>query len=241
MTEQTSTSTTATPDTTAGPSLPDGWRDALADELTKPYFQAIQTFVAAERATHTVFPPAPDVFNALRYTPLDAVRVLILGQDPYHDDGQAHGLSFSVRPGVTPPPSLVNIYKELRSDLGCSIPNNGYLVPWAQQGVLLLNAVLTVRAHEPNSHKGKGWETFTDAVIRAVNAREQRVVFVLWGAYAQKKASLIDFSRHVIVQSTHPSPLSARNGFFGSKPFSRINTALEAAGAPPITWQIPNL
>ena len=220
--------------------LPEGWRDALAGELTKPYFQGLQAFLTAERAAHTVFPPAPDVFNALRYTPLDSVRVLILGQDPYHDDGQAHGLSFSVRPGITPPPSLVNIYKELRGDLGCFIPNNGYLVPWAEQGVLLLNAVLTVRAHQPNSHKGKGWETFTDAVIRVVNAQEQQVIFVLWGAYAQKKASLIDISRHTIVQSAHPSPLSARNGFFGSKPFSRINAALHAAGRPAINWQIPN-
>jgi uracil-DNA glycosylase len=166
---------------------------------------------------------------------------MILGQDPYHDDNQAHGLAFSVRPGIKPPPSLVNIYKELRSDVGFRIPNNGCLVPWTQQGVLLLNAVLTVRAHQPASHKGKGWETFTDAVLRKVNEKDSPVVFVLWGAYAQKKLSLIDTTRHTVVQSVHPSPLSARNGFFGSKPFSQINAALQAARKPPIDWQLPDL
>jgi len=221
--------------------IPDGWRGQLADETAKPYFTRLEAFVAEERRTQTVFPPEGDVFNALKLTPYAQTRVLLLGQDPYHDNGQAHGLCFSVRPGVTPPPSLVNMYKELRSDMGCFIPNNGYLVHWAEQGILMLNAVLTVRAHQPNSHKGQGWETFTDAVIRTVNAKPTPVVFVLWGGYAQKKASLIDISRHTIVQSAHPSPLSARNGFFGSKPFSAINAALRNTDQPEIDWQIPNL
>lgn len=220
--------------------LPADWQALLADEMARPYFAALREFVDEERRTHTVFPPEPDVFNALRTTPFDRANVLILGQDPYHDDGQAHGLAFSVRSGITPPPSLMNMFRELRSDLGCPIPDNGYLVPWAEQGVLLLNAVLTVRAHQPNSHKGKGWETFTDAVIRAVSAKDSPVVFVLWGAYAQKKAQLIDAARHTIVQSAHPSPLSARNGFFGSKPYSRINAALRAAKKPEIDWQLPH-
>jgi uracil-DNA glycosylase len=167
--------------------------------------------------------------------------VLILGQDPYHEVGQAHGLCFSVRPEVAIPPSLQNIYKELHDDLGCSIPNNGYLTSWAEQGVLLLNAVLTVRAHQANSHQGKGWENFTDAIIRAVNDKPDRVVFVLWGAYARKKKPLIDTSRHAVIESAHPSPLSAANGFFGSRPFSKINAALREAGKPEIDWQIPDL
>lgn len=221
--------------------LPASWQAVLADELEKPYFQQLQQFVDQERRDHTVFPPETDVFNALKLTPYDLVNVMILGQDPYHDDNQAHGLAFSVQPGIKPPPSLVNIYKELRSDVGFRIPNNGYLVPWTQQGVLLLNAVLTVRAHQPASHKGKGWETFTDAVLRKVNEKDSPVVFVLWGAYAQKKLSLIDTTRHTVVQSVHPSPLSARNGFFGSKPFSQINTALQAAGKTAIDWQLPDL
>jgi uracil-DNA glycosylase len=223
------------------PPLPASWQPILSGETEQPYYQKLQQFLAEERKNYSVFPPEPDVFAALQLTPYERANVLLLGQDPYHDDGQAHGLCFSVRPGVAPPPSLVNIFKELKSDVGCRIPNNGYLVPWAEQGVLLLNAVLTVRAHTPNSHKGKGWETFTDAVIRRVNEREEPVVFVLWGAYAQKKIPLIDTSRHTIVQSAHPSPLSARNGFFGSKPFSAINTALGAAGKPAINWQLPDL
>ncbi len=217
------------------------WHDALASELAQPYFGKLAAFVEAERAQHQVFPPEADVFNALKTTPLEQVNVLLLGQDPYHNDGQAHGLCFSVRPGVQPPPSLVNIFRELRDDLGYPVPNNGYLQHWAEQGVLMLNAVLTVRAHEANSHKGKGWERFTDAVIRNVNEKGDQVVFVLWGNYAQKKLTLIDTTRHVVVQSAHPSPLSARNGFFGSRPFSRINAALEAAGKPVIDWQIPNV
>lgn len=221
--------------------IPADWQPILAAETQKPYFPLLERFVDDERSKYAVYPPAEDVFNALRYTPYAQVKVLLLGQDPYHDEGQAHGLCFSVRPGIKPPPSLMNIFGELKSDLGCTFPNNGYLVPWAEQGILLLNAVLTVRAHQPNSHKDKGWETFTDAVIRKVNEKPDPVVFVLWGGYARKKVPLIDTSRHTIVQSAHPSPLSARSGFFGSKPFSKINAALERAGKPPINWQLPNL
>jgi uracil-DNA glycosylase len=220
--------------------VPEAWQPLLVGETEKPYFSTLETFLAEERARYQVFPPEEDVFNALRYTPPERVSVLLLGQDPYHDDGQAHGLCFSVRPGIQPPPSLVNMYKELRDDLDCAIPNNGYLVPWAEQGILMLNAVLTVRAHTPNSHKDKGWETFTDAVIRTVSAKADPVVFVLWGGYAQKKTPLIDTTRHTIVRSAHPSPLSARSGFFGSRPFSKINAALRAAGKSEIDWQIPN-
>jgi len=222
--------------------VPSSWQAAIGEEFEKPYFKALEAFVDGERREHTVFPPKEDVLNALRLTPYENVRVFLLGQDPYHDDGQAHGLSFSVRPGIKPPPSLMNIFRELKHDIpGFTIPNNGYLVPWAEQGVLLLNAVLTVRAHTPNSHKGKGWETFTDAVLRAVNEKPDPVVFVLWGGYAQKKAPLIDTERHTILQSAHPSPLSARSGFFGSRPFSKINAALEGAGKPPIDWRLPDL
>ena len=221
--------------------LPGTWHELLAGEIEQPYFQKLEHFVDEERKNYTVYPPEPEVFASLELAPYEQVRVLLLGQDPYHDANQAHGLCFSVRPGIKPPPSLVNIFKELRSDLGCKIPNNGHLVHWAKQGVLMLNTVLTVRAHEANSHKGHGWEKFTDAVIRKVNEREQRVVFILWGAPAQKKRALIDTSRHVIVESVHPSPLSARNGFFGSKPFSAVNQALREAGEPEIDWQIPDL
>jgi len=223
------------------PALPPAWQPILAAESKKPYFYKLAQFLAEERRTHMVFPPAPEVFSALALTPYERVRVLLLGQDPYHDDNQAHGLAFSVRPGVPIPPSLLNIFKELRDDLGCRIPNNGYLVHWAEQGILLLNAVLTVRAHTPNSHKNKGWEQFTDAIIQAVGAKNEQVVFVLWGGYAQKKLNLIDAERHMVVQSAHPSPLSARNGFFGSRPFSRINVALREVGQTEIDWQIPDL
>jgi uracil-DNA glycosylase len=212
----------------------------LAEELAKPYFAELSRFVGDERRAHTVFPPRDEVFSALELTPYEDVNVLLLGQDPYHDDGQAHGLCFSVRPGVPPPPSLVNIFKELEADLGQTPPKSGYLAPWAEQGVLLLNAVLTVRAHEPNSHKNRGWETFTDAVIRKVNDKRDPVVFVLWGGYAQKKAKLVDASRHTVIASAHPSPLSARNGFFGSRPFSKINEALARAGKRPISFRLPS-
>lgn len=221
--------------------LPESWHTALSDEFEKPYFTKLKSFLETERANHTIFPPEDDVFSAFSLTPYDEVRVFLLGQDPYHDDNQAHGLCFSVRPGIKPPPSLVNMYKELKEDLGHSIPNHGYLVPWAKQGMLMLNAVLTVRAHSPNSHKDQGWEQFTDAVIRKVNDKKEPVVFVLWGGYAQKKAKLIDASRHKVIQTAHPSPLSARNGFFGSKPYSKINELLREAGHPEINWKLENL
>ncbi len=221
--------------------IPESWLPVLGDEPNKPYYQELYHFVSEERRKYTVYPPAQDVFNALLYTPYEQVRVMLIGQDPYHEEGQAHGMAFSVRPGVPPPPSLVNIFKELHEDVGFRIPNHGYLVPWAEQGVLLLNAVLTVRAHQANSHQGKGWETFTDTVIRAVNQKETPVVFLLWGAYAQRKAELIDKSRHVILQAPHPSPLSASRGFFGCRHFSKANAALEKAGLPPIDWQLEDL
>jgi uracil-DNA glycosylase len=220
--------------------LPSDWKTVLAGEMKKPYFQQLKQFVEDERAAHTVFPPENDVFNAFKLTPYERVKVLLLGQDPYHDDGQAHGLCFSVKPGVKPPPSLVNVFKELKSDLGCKMPNNGYLVPWAEQGVMLLNAVLTVRAHQPTSHKNHGWETFTDAVIAALSERSQPVVFLLWGAYAQKKSKLIDTDRHRIVTAAHPSPLSFKK-FLGSKCFSAVNKALEELGEAPIDWQLPDV
>jgi uracil-DNA glycosylase len=221
--------------------LPPSWQAVVGDELDKPYFHKLRDFLDAERAKHKVYPPADKVFSALDLTPYHDVSVLVVGQDPYHDEGQAHGLAFSVQPGVRPPPSLHNMFKELRDDLGCRVPNNGYLVPWAEQGVLLLNAVLTVRAHSPNSHKDKGWEMFTDAVIRKVGEKAARVVFVLWGANAQKKRPLIEGEQHAIVQGAHPSPLSAKNGFFGSRPFSKINRALRETGKPEIDWQLPDI
>jgi uracil-DNA glycosylase len=221
--------------------LPESWHAKMAEEFTQPYFQKLREFEAEERRQYQIFPPVEDVFNAFKYTLYEQMNVLLLGQDPYHDEGQAHGLCFSVRPGVKPPPSLRNMFKELHDDAGCKIPNNGCLEPWARQGILLLNAVLTVRAHEPNSHKGKGWEHFTDAAITAASAKTEPVVFVLWGAYAQKKIELIDTQRHTIIQSAHPSPLSAKNGFFGSQPFSKINAALKKAGKPEIDWQLPDV
>ncbi|WP_442789332.1 uracil-DNA glycosylase [Kitasatospora sp. NBC_01302] len=220
--------------------LPDSWREVLAGETEQPYFAELAGYVAAERAEHEVFPPRGQVFSALAATAYQDVRVLVLGQDPYHDNGQAHGMSFSVLPGTRTPPSLRNMFKELNTDLGLPVPDNGYLMPWAEQGVLLLNAVLTVRAHEANSHKGKGWEKFTDAVIKAVSARPEPCVFVLWGNYAKKKLPLIDTERHVVVQGAHPSPLSARL-FLGSKPFSQINDALTGFGSEPVDWRIPDL
>lgn len=217
------------------------WNPLLRGEFAKPYWTDLQEFVRAERARSAVYPPAEQVFSALHLTPHADTRVLILGQDPYHGPGQAHGLCFSVAPGTPAPPSLVNIFQELRDDLGAEPPNHGNLEHWARQGVLLLNAVLTVRAHAAGSHAGKGWEVFTDEVIRTVSAKPERVVFILWGAYARKKRPLIDTSRHVIIESAHPSPLSARNGFFGSKPFSRANAALGEAGRTAIDWAVPPL
>lgn len=221
--------------------IPESWLSALGEEQNKPYYQQLYHFIGEERRKYPVYPAGPDVFNALRYTAYDQVRVVIIGQDPYHDENQAHGLSFSVRPGITPPPSLVNIFKELHDDIGFRIPNHGCLIPWAEQGVLLLNAVLTVRAHQANSHQGKGWETFTDMVLRSVNAKSSRVVFLLWGSYAQRKAELIDASRHTILKAPHPSPLSASRGFFGCRHFSKANSALKSASQPTIDWQLADL
>ncbi|WP_069816952.1 uracil-DNA glycosylase [Streptomyces sp. TP-A0874] len=220
--------------------LPESWRAVLGQELEKPYFQELSAFLAEERARGPVYPPVEEVFAALEATPYDRVKVLVLGQDPYHGEGQGHGLCFSVRPGVRTPPSLRNIYREMHEDLGHPVPDNGYLMPWARQGVLLLNAVLTVRAGEANSHKGKGWEKFTDAVIGAVARRPEPAVFVLWGNYAKKKLPLIDTDRHAVVQGAHPSPLSARK-FFGSRPFSQIDKALADQGHAPVDWRIPSL
>lgn len=216
------------------------WNPVLRAELQKPYWAELQGFVAEERRHHQVFPPHDEVFAALHRTPYASVKVLILGQDPYHGPGQAHGLCFSVRRGVAIPPSLRNIYQELHDDLGIEPPRHGCLDAWAEQGVLLLNTTLTVRAHQAASHQKRGWETFTDAVIGAVDDKPERVVFVLWGAAARRKRALVDTSRHAIIESAHPSPLSAHNGFFGSRPFSRTNAALEAGGREPVDWRIPD-
>ncbi len=210
----------------------------LRGEFAKPYWQQLQRFVADQRAQYRVYPPDEEVFAALHLTTYADTRVVILGQDPYHGPGQAHGLCFSVRDGVAIPPSLANIHKELHTDLGQPIPSHGNLERWARQGVLLLNTTLTVRAGQAASHHGKGWELFTDEVLKAVNGKPQRVVFILWGSNARKKKSLLDLSRHVVIESAHPSPLSAHNGFFGSRPFSRANAALTAAGLPPIDWSL---
>ena len=217
------------------------WLAELGTEFRKPYYKSLYEFVKTEYNTTQVFPPADDIFNAFHLTPLSQVRVVILGQDPYHNVGQAHGLCFSVKPEVDIPPSLVNIFKELRDDLGCYIPNNGYLVKWANQGVLLLNTVLTVRAHQANSHRGKGWEEFTDAAIEILNRQNRPMVFILWGRPAQTKKRMLNNPNHLILEAPHPSPLSAYNGFFGSKPFSRTNRFLQENGEAPIDWQIENI
>jgi uracil-DNA glycosylase len=214
------------------------WNPVLRGEFTKPYWPELRAFVAAERARYTVYPPSQEEFAALHLTPYAETRVLILGQDPYHGPRQAHGLCFSVRRGVAIPPSLANIHTELRDDLGLEPPGHGNLEPWAHQGVLLLNATLTVRAGQAASHQGRGWETFTDEVIHTVSAKDHPVVFILWGAYARRKRALVDTSRHTIIESAHPSPLSAHNGFFGSRPFSRANEALIAAGLDPVDWRL---
>jgi uracil-DNA glycosylase len=217
------------------------WNPVLRGEFAKPYWVELQQFVAQERARATVYPAHDEVFAALHLTPYASVKAVILGQDPYHGPGQAHGLCFSVRPGVSAPPSLQNIYKELESDLGVPPPSHGCLDSWARQGVLLLNASLTVRQGRAASHQGKGWEMFTDEVLKVVNDKPERVVFILWGASARKKKALIDTSRHTVIESPHPSPLSASSGFFGSRPFSRANAALAEAGRDPIDWRIPEL
>lgn len=217
------------------------WLEPLKPEFSKPYYAELFKFVKNEYATRQIFPPADDIFNAFHLTPLHEVKVVILGQDPYHNDGQAHGLCFSVKPDVDIPPSLVNIYQELHDDLGCYIPNNGYLTKWAKQGVLMLNTVLTVRAHQANSHRGMGWEQFTDAAIRILNEQDRPIVFILWGSPAQKKAQMLNNPKHLILKAPHPSPLSAYRGFFGSRPFSQTNEFLVKNGLEPIDWQIENV
>ena len=214
------------------------WNPVLREELHKPYWQELQSFVRAERGRHPVYPPHDEVFAALHLTPRAATKVVILGQDPYHGPGQAHGLAFSVRAGVAAPPSLRNVFKELEDDLGLPAPASGTLERWARQGVLLLNTTLTVRGGVAASHQGKGWETFTDEVIKAVAAKPERVVFVLWGRSARRKRELVDTGRHAVVESAHPSPLSASAGFFGSRPFSRANAALVEAGQEPVDWRL---
>ena len=218
------------------------WLPKLEPEFKKPYYKKLYEYVNEEYQRTQVFPPAEEIFTALHLTPLSEVKVVILGQDPYHEINQAHGLSFSVLPSQPKiPPSLQNIYKELESDLGCYIPNNGYLKKWADQGVLMLNTVLTVRAHEANSHQGKGWEFFTDAILRAVNEKEEPVVYLLWGNPAQRKAAFLDNPNHLVLKAAHPSPLSAYRGFFGCKHFSQCNRFLEEHGLKGIDWQIPNI
>ena len=217
------------------------WLAPLTPEFAKPYYRELYKKVKEEYATHMIFPPSNEVFSAFELTPLADVKVVILGQDPYHNVGQAHGLCFSVKPDVEIPPSLVNIYKELHDDLGCYIPNNGYLVKWAKQGVLMLNTVLTVRAHQANSHRGIGWEEFTNAAIRGLNEQDRPIVFILWGSPAQRKKEMLNNPKHLILEAPHPSPLSAYRGFFGSKPFSQTNAFLEKNGLTPIDWQIENI
>ena len=214
------------------------WNPILRAEFERPYWGELQSYVAAERATHTVYPPHDEVFRALHLTPYDEVRVMILGQDPYHGPGQANGLAFSVADGIDVPPSLRNIYTELESDLGIAPPGHGNLEAWARSGVLLLNAILTVRARAAASHQKQGWETFTDKVLEAVNEKKDRVVFILWGASARKKKALIDETVHVVLESPHPSPLSAYRGFFGSAPFSKANAALTEAGLDAVDWAL---
>ena len=218
------------------------WLDEIQGEFKKPYYRELYQFVRDEYSKAVIYPPADDIFNAMHFTPLSKVKVLLLGQDPYHNVNQAHGLSFSVLPEQKEiPPSLQNIYKELHDDLGCYIPNNGYLKKWADQGVLLLNTVLTVRAHQANSHQGHGWEQFTDACMEILNRQDRPIVFILWGSYAQKKASMLNNPNHLILKAPHPSPLSVYRGFWGSKPFSKTNNFLTEHGVEPIDWQIDEL
>lgn len=217
------------------------WGQYLKEEMAQPYYRQLRQFLIGEYSTKQIYPDMYSIFNALHYTSYADTKVLILGQDPYHEPGQAHGLSFSVQPNVPPPPSLVNIFKELETDLGCTVPNNGCLEPWARQGVLLLNTVLTVQAHRANSHRDKGWEIFTDKIISLLNQREKPVAFILWGSPARRKKAMITNPQHFIVESPHPSPLSAYRGFFGSRPFSRVNKFLESVGEKPINWQLPNI
>lgn len=217
------------------------WDNAIGEELDKAYFQTIIDKVEREYATHKIYPAENKIFSAFKLTPFKDVKVVIIGQDPYHGEGQAHGLCFSVMPGIQTPPSLVNIFKEIADDIGGYVPDNGYLVPWAKQGVLLLNSVLTVREGQPNSHRPLGWEEFTDAVIKSLNKKDNKIVFLLWGNNAKQKASLIDQSKHFVLTASHPSPLSAYNGFFGCKHFSKTNELLEQSGQKAINWQIENI
>ena len=216
------------------------WLSAIGGEFRKPYYKKLYDFVKEEYSTRVIYPPADDIFNALHLTPLKAVKVVILGQDPYHNEHQAHGLSFSVLPDQEIPPSLQNIYQELHDDLGCYIPDNGYLEKWARQGVLMLNTVLTVRAHQANSHQNHGWEQFTDAILSAVNGQDRPIVYMLWGRPAQSKVPMLTNPKHLILKAPHPSPLSAYRGFFGCRHFSQANAFLESRGETPIDWQIEN-
>ena len=217
------------------------WLGPLSAEFKKPYYAQLYRFVNEEYRTHTIYPPKQDVFNAYDRTPLEKVKVLILGQDPYHEPGQAHGLCFSVSPGTVIPPSLVNIYKELHDDIGCYIPNNGYLMKWADQGVMLLNTVLTVRAHQANSHRGRGWEQFTDATIAALAAQDRPIVYMLWGRPAQQKAGMLNNPKQLVLKAAHPSPLSVYKGFSGCRHFSKANDFLASNGIEPVDWQIENI
>lgn len=219
--------------------LKNDWAELLSEEFEKPYYLKLREFLKGEYAERTIYPEMHDIFNALHYTAFKDVKAVILGQDPYHGPGQAHGLSFSVKPGVPAPPSLKNMFKEMKEDIGCPLPGTGYLKHWADQGVLLLNTVLTVRAGEANSHKGKGWELFTDKVIETLNRKETPVLFILWGSHAQSKTQLIDLNRHGVIKAPHPSPLSAHRGFFGSKPYSKANAWLAEQGIEPIDWCLP--
>ena len=223
------------------PPITGNWAKLLQDEFRQDYYKKLYMRINEEYHTHRVYPPAEDIFNALHLTPAEDVKVVILGQDPYHEEGQAHGLCFSVKPKVDIPPSLQNIYKELHDDLGLYIPNNGFLEKWAKQGVLMLNTVLTVRAHMANSHKNLGWENFTDAVIKAVNKQDRPIVFMLWGRPAQNKKALLGNPKHLILEAPHPSPLSAYRGFFGCRHFSKANSFLAENGISPIDWQIENI
>ena len=217
------------------------FREILDEESKKDYMINLKKFIDSEYATKTIFPARENIMNAMRYTPYEKVRVVIVGQDPYHGVGEAHGLSFSVQPGIKTPPSLVNIFKELNRDLGCYIPNNGCLVKWAKEGVLLLNSVLTVEKDKPGSHRGKGWEIFTDTVIKALNEKEEPIVFLLWGSYAKEKAGYITNPKHLVLKTSHPSPFSVRNGFDGCSHFSKANDFLKTNGIEPVDWQIENI
>lgn len=218
------------------PKIEESWKKVLFEEFKKPYFETLKTFLVEEKKSHTIYPSGANIFAAFEHTPFENVEVVILGQDPYHGAGQAHGLSFSVQDGVPHPPSLQNIFKELKDDLGCTIPKSGNLTSWAKQGVFLLNTVLTVRASEANSHRNQGWENFTDAVIKLLSTQKEHLVFILWGSPAGAKASLIDGKKHLILRAPHPSPLSSYRGFFGSKPFSKSNEYLSSKGKKPIDW-----